>query len=227
MNCLQLINRARQECGVTGPDLTTITGLTGESARFLNWINAAWVDIQTAHEDWQFLRETFQFNTVAGQWQYTATDAGVSATFGNWKRDSFRASSVGASYGDEQLLNFMDWDEFRNLYQYANMRNTQARPVVVTIVPPDEDLGFGSIPDQAYVVVGEYYKKPAEFTTATEEPTLSAKFHPMIVYRAMMFYAGYEAATEVYQRGELEFKRLMNRLEIDQLPDLVSGPPLA
>jgi hypothetical protein len=49
----------------------------------------------------------------------------------------------------------------------------------------------------------------------------------MIVYRAMMFYAGYEAAPEVYQRGELEFKRLMNRLEIDQLPDMVSGPPLA
>ena len=48
-----------------------------------------------------------------------------------------------------------------------------------------------------------------------------------IVYRAMMYYAGYEAAPEVYSRGELEFKRLMNRLEIDQITTPVSGPPLA
>jgi len=47
------------------------------------------------------------------------------------------------------------------------------------------------------------------------------------VYRAMMYYAGFEAASEVYQRGELEFKRLMNRIDIDQLPTLISGPPLA
>lgn len=227
MNCLQLINRARQECGVTGPALTTITGLTGESLRFLDWINAAWVDIQTAHEDWQFMRQPLQFNTVTSQWQYTPTEVGVGATFANWKRDSFRASSVGANYGDEQLLNFMEWNTFRNLYQYANMRNTTARPVVVTIVPPSKNLGLGAIPNQPYVIVGEYYRKPTEFTTATQEPDLPERFHPMIVYRAMMFYAGYEAATEVYQRGELEFKRLMNRLEIDQLPDLISGPPLA
>lgn len=227
MNCLQLINRARNECGVTGADLTTITGLTGESARFLNWINAAWVDVQTVHEDWQFMRTPFTFNTIAHQWQYTTTDIGISATFANWKRDSFRASTVGSNYGDEQLLNFMDWNTYRNLYQYANMRNTYARPVVVTIVPPDKDLGFGSIPDQAYVIAGEYYIKPVEFTTATQEPNLPARFHLMIVYRAMMFYGGYESAPEVYTRGEQEFKRLMNRLEIDQLPDLVSGPPLA
>jgi hypothetical protein len=227
MNYLQLINRARQECGVTGPDLTSVTGLTGESLRFANWINSAWVDIQTAHEDWQYMRLPLQFNTVAGQWQYTAADVGIANTFENWKRDSFRASSAGANFGDEQLLNFMEWNTFRNLYQYGNMRTTEQRPVVVTIVPGDKDLGFGAIPDQVYVITGEYYRRPTEMTTATAEPDIPSKFHPMIVYRAMMFYAGYVSAPEVYQRGELEFKRLMNRLEIDQLPDMISGPPLA
>jgi hypothetical protein len=226
MNCLQLINRARQECGVTGPDLTAISNLSGQSLQFFNWINAAWVDIQTAHEDWQFMRQPFQFNTVPGQSRYTTAEAGVGATFGTWKRNSFRASTVGENFGDEQLLNFMDWDTFRNLYQYANMRNTQSRPVVVTIVPGD-DLAFGAIPDQAYVIEGEYYRQPRSFALATDEPDIPNRFHLMIVYRAMMFYAGYEAASEVYQRGELEFKRLMNRLEIDQMPDIVSGPPLA
>jgi hypothetical protein len=202
-------------------------GLTGESLRFLNWINAAWVDVQSAHEDWQFMRQPFQFNTVAGQWEYTPTEAGIGTDFANWKRDSFRASTVGASFGDEQLQNFMEWNTFRNLYQYANMRTTRSRPVVVTIVPPSKNLGFGAVPDQAYVIVGEYYRKATELTVETDTPDLPERFHMMIVYRAMMFYAGYESAPEVYQRGETEFKRLMNRLEIDQIPDIISGPPLA
>jgi hypothetical protein len=230
VNFLQLINRARVECGVSGASvpLISVTGLTGESARFANWINSAWVDLQTSKEDWQWMRDTFQFNTVTQQQIYTPTEAGVGPTFGNWKRDSFRVSSVGQQYKDEQLTNYMDWTTFRNLYIYANMRYTYARPVVVSI-DPDKNLAFGSVPDQPYVIVGEYYVKPTEFTDATDAPpsTFPDRFHLMIVYRAMMFYGGYESAPEVYQRGELEYKRLMNRVAIDQLPTMISGAPLA
>lgn len=230
MNFLELVNRTRVECGVSGArvPLTTLQGISGESSRIANWVNSAWVDVQTAKEDWQWMRDTFQFNTVTQQQIYTPTEAGVGGTFGNWKRDSFRASSVGQQYKDEQLLNYMEWSTFRNLYIYANMRYTYARPVVVTI-DPDKSLGFGSVPDQPYVIVGEYYRAPAEFSADTDAPpsTFPDRFQLMIVYRAMMFYGGYESAPEVYQRGEQEFKRLMNRVNIDQLPTLVSGPPLA
>ena len=230
MNYLQLINRLRVECGVSGAStpLITVTGLTGESYRMSSWINSAWVDVQTAKEDWQWMRNSVEFNTVTQQQIYTPTQAGVGSTFGNWKRDSWRASSVGQNYADEQLLNYMDYTTFRNLYMYGNMRTTYARPVVVTI-DPDKSLGFGSIPDQPYVIVGEYYVQPTEFALATDAPptVFPDRFQMMIVYRAMMFYGGYESAPEVYQRGEFEFKRLMNRLDIDQLPTVVSGPPLA
>lgn len=230
MNFLQLINRTRVECGVSGAStpLSTAQNLTGESARIANWVNSAWNDIQTSKEDWQWMRQPFQFNTVAQQQIYTPTEAGIASTFGNWKRDSFRCSSVGQNYQDEQLLNYMEWTTFRNLYQYGSSRTTYARPVVVTI-DPDKSLGFGSIPDLAYVITGEYYVKPAEFSADTDAPSpyFPDRFHLAIVYRAMMSYAGYEAAPEVYSRGELEFKRLMNRVEIDQLPTMVSGPPLA
>lgn len=228
MNFLQLINRARVECGVSGAStpLTTAQGLTGESARISSWVNSAWVDVQTAKEDWQWMRDSVQFNTVTQQAAYTAAQAGVGSTFGNWKRDSFRCSSVGQNYADEQLLNYMDYTTYRNLYQYGNMRATYARPVVVSITP-DKDLAFGSTPDQAYVITGEYYRSPTEMSADTDTPDIPSRFHMMIVYRAMMSYGGYEAAPEVYQRGEFEFKRLMNLLDIDQLPTLVSGPPLA
>jgi hypothetical protein len=225
MNLLQLVNQTRVECGVSGPALTTAQGQVGESGRMVSWTQQAWIDIQTSKEDWLFLREPFTFNLVADQYQYTATQAGLT-DFGNWKRDSFRASSVGQDYKDEQLLNYMEWTTYRNLYRYANMRNTTARPVVVSITP-EKDLAFGSKPDQAYVIDGEYYTQPVTLSADADEPIIPARFQMAIVYRAMMYYAGYEAAPEVLSRGDFEYRRLYSRMEIDQLPTIVSGPPLA
>lgn len=225
MNLLQLVNQARVECGVSGPALTTAQSQVGESARMVAWVQQAWIDIQTSKEDWMFLRTPFTFNTTGAQWQYTATDAGLT-DFGNWKRDSFRCSSVGQNYKDEQLLNYMEWTTYRNLYRYANMRNTTARPVVVSITP-EKDLAFGSTPDQAYVIDGEYYTQPVSLSADTDSPAIPARFHMAIVYRAMMYYAGYESAPEVLSRGDFEYRRLYSRMEIDQLPTIVSGPPLA
>jgi hypothetical protein len=225
MNLLQLTNQTRVECGVSGPTLSSVQNLTGESARILAWVQQAWIDVQTSKEDWLFLRETFEFNTVASQWEYTAANAGLT-DFGNWKRDSFRASSVNNLYRDEQLLNYMDWTTYRNLYRYANMRNTLARPVVVSITP-NKDLAFGSTPDQIYTINGEYYTQPVSLSADTDIPGIPARFHMIIVYRAMMYYAGYESAPEVLSRGDFEYRRLYSRMEIDQLPTIVSGPPLA
>ena len=225
MNLLQLTNQTRVECGVSGPTLSSVQNLTGESARILAWVQQAWIDVQTSKEDWLFLRETFEFNTVAQQWEYTPANAGLT-NFGNWKRDSFRASSVNNLYRDEQLLNYMDWTTYRNLYRYANMRNTLARPVVVSITP-NKDLAFGSTPDQIYTINGEYYTQPVSLSADTDIPGIPARFHMIIVYRAMMYYAGYESAPEVLSRGDFEYRRLYSRMEIDQLPTIVSGPPLA
>lgn len=225
MNLLQLVNQTRVECGVSGPALTTAQGQTGESGRMVAWVVQAWTDIQTSKEDWLFMRNSFDFNTTANIWEYSASDAGLT-DFGNWKRDSFRCSTYGQDYKDEQLLNYMEWTTFRNLYRYANMRNTKARPVVVSIMP-NKDLAFGSIPDQVYVIDGEYYTQPVTLSADADTPLLPARFHMAIVYRAMMYYAGYEAASEVMARGEFEYRRLYMRMEIDQLPTLISGPPLA
>ena len=225
MNLLQLVNQARVECGVSGPALTTAVGQTGESGRMVAWVVQAWTDIQTSKEDWLFMRESFDFNTTANVWEYSPTDAGLT-DFGNWKRDSFRCASDLTLFRDEQLLNYMEWTTFRNLYRYANMRNTTARPVVVSIMP-NKDLAFGSTPDGIYVIDGEYYTQPVTLAADADTPLLPTRFHMAIVYRSMMYYAGYEAAPEVMARGDFEYRRLYSRMEIDQLPTLISGPPLA
>lgn len=226
MNLLTLANQLRVECGVSGPALSTAQSQTGESARIVSWVQQAWIDIQTLKEDWLFLQTSFTFNLVANQFQYDpVTHCGLT-NFGNWKRDSFRASSVGQNYADEELLNYMDWATFRDLYRYGDMRTTYARPVVVSIMP-GKDLAFGSSPDQAYVIDGEYFTQPTALALDADTPDIPSRFHMLIVYRAMMYYAGYEAAPEVLSRGDFEYRRLMSRMEIDQIPTIYSGAPLA
>lgn len=225
MNLLELVNRTRHECGISGPDLTSVQNLSGEAARVRDWVKTAWIDLQASKEDWNFMRSSVDFTLTADKQFYTPAEAGLD-DFGNWKRDSFRCSTNGNNYLDEQLLNYMEFTTFRNLYMYANMRNTRQRPVVVT-VDPQKKLGFGAKPDRDWQINGEYYRKPTDIVQETDSPDIPDRFHMILVYRAMMYYGGYEAAAEVYQRGSSEFKRNMNWLEIDQLPSIISGPPLA
>ena len=225
MNYLQLVNRARVECGVSGNALATALNQTGENSRFTNWVNTAYVDIQSAKDDWDFLRGTFSFQTVAQQQNYSPTDVGIASDFGNWKVNSFRCC-LDSNFADEQLMNFMNFEEFRNLYRYGSMRTTYSRPVVFSS-EPDKGLAFGPIPDQIYFINGEYFKKPIEFSIDTDTPRIPERYHMIIVYKAMMYYGGFESAPEVFSRGEYEFRRLMDRLHIDQLPTTMSGPPLA
>lgn len=224
MTFLQLVQRLRQECGVSGTAPTTTVGQSGEIARLVNWINQAWYDIQSMHEDWLFMRGNVSFNTVDGTQTYTATAAGITS-LGNFKRDSFRAYPTGAPESERFLL-YIPYDQFRNFYLFGGNRTVEGPPVAFTI-SPDKDLLFGPIPDAVYNINGEYFQKPALFTADSDEPTIPAQFQMVIVYKAMQFYGQYEAAPEVYAAGMEHYGRMMARLQIDQLPSIEFGGPLA
>lgn len=235
MNFLQIVNLARSEAGVAGGDLTTLQGaLSAESARFKSWVSSAWVRIQSEHPDWDFLRFTQEFNTVANQASYTpqqalATSDGTATgtvILGNWKRNSFRISTAGQSYQDEMLLGFMPWDQFRNLYQYGNMRSERSRPVVYSI-DPQKNLWFGIIPNGAYTVVYEYFRTPITLSADADTPAMPDRFHELIAYKALRAYGIFMAAPEVIGRADDQISRISAELAADQLPVITSGPPLA
>lgn len=229
MTFLELVNRARLECGVSGAQLTSVatdSALTQEGLRFKRWVNEAWREIQTQHPDWNWMRKQVSFDTVAGQNYYTPAQCNVT-DLGDWKRNSFRAFTKAMGYGDEQLLPFMDYETFRNVYLYGNMRSTQTRPVSFTINPSDKSLILGATPPDVYTVVGEYFKKPTDLSADSDTPELPDRYQMLIVYKAMIFYAYYESAPEVLERAQRGEKKMLSLLEIDQIPVLTSGPPLA
>jgi hypothetical protein len=219
MTFIELCVRLVQEAGISGDGPSTIGGNVGEYQRVINWIRQSNYEIEMEHSDFDWMRKTVQFNTVANQPSYTPAECAVT-DLGVWKMDSFRCYETAAGVGSEIFLAPVSYDYWRNEYQYNSRRNTTSRPTAITQKPSDRSLCLGDSPDGIYTVVGEYYREPIYMTADAEIPAMPSRYHMAIVYRAMMEYASYESAPEVYQRGELKYNEMLRRLEHDQMPKI-------
>jgi len=223
MTLLQLCNRLIAEAGITAQPMTTTVNQTGELGRVVNWIQQAWLDIQSAHTTWRWMRKSATIVTVAGQ---SGTYTAVANDVATWTLDAARNYVTSQGLITEIFMNFVEYDDFRNSYLYGALRYAQSRPLVFTI-NPDNTLSFGPVPNGDHTVTNDYYKKPIERASDTEEPDMPATFHMGIVWRALMFYGGYEAAGEAYNRGMNEYGIVLDKLEVNQLPMIQMGGPLA
>lgn len=230
MNRLALAQRIALECAVSGT-LTTTLNTTGEQLRVVTWCDQAWNDVQTKHDDWNWMRSSnllgagMSFVTVAGQASYplgsTPGTCGVPlANFGKWARDTFRCYTTTVGTNDENMLDPIDFDAWRNVYMYGANRSVQTRPVAVAI-GPDESVCVGPPSNGLYTVTGDFFTAPTIMAADTDIPIgLPVAQHMLIVYSAMMSYAGYEAASEVYQRGKAGWDTMLAQLEAIKLPEV-------
>jgi len=210
---------------VSGDNPTTLTGQPEETNRLADWVNEAWMDIQLSKPDWQWMRSSFSFATVNGQISYTSTEAGLT-DFASWDRDTLRNYVTASGTNSETMLDYMDYDAWRDTYLFGANRGVYTRPNMVTITP-NKSLAFGPIAASGYTIVGDYFKIPTEMVADTDTPSLPTQYHMAIVYRAMMFYGAYEAAQEVFNEGEAEFARMMARLSASRLTEVTFGGALA
>lgn len=225
LSFLQMVQRLRQEAGVSGSPPTTVVGQSGEFKRLVDWVSTAWMDLQNERRDWFFMRQAVSFNTVATQQSYTAAQAGIS-TFGNFKLDSFRQYRVAAGVASEYYLDYMPYDVFRETHLFGSMRTRTQLPLNFT-VDPQKNFVIGPIPDDIYNINGEGYAMPTELALDADRPTLPPQYHMMLVWRALMHYGTYEAAQEAFSRGKEGYDSMKRQLMIDQLPTFTIGSALA
>lgn len=230
MNLLALVQRLQIECGVSGT-ITTTVGLVGSQARLVTWAGQAWTEIQTRHDDWGWMRSSnalgagASFPTVAGQAVYKlGTGAGtigiLAANFGKWDRETFRNYTTAASTSDEIVLDNIRYDIWRDIYFLGANRTVKTRPISVAIAP-DNSLCMGPPSNGNYTTTADYFIAPTTMSADTDTPTgLPNQFHMAICYLAMTYYAGYEAAPEVMQRGQYGYEKLMAELEAMRLPQI-------
>lgn len=230
MNRLALAQKLVEKCGISGAGPVTTIGQTGELKRAVGWIDEAWSTIQQVRPDWEWMRASASFSTVPAQATYTAAECGV-ADLGEWimnRRDcTFRCYLASVGVRSEIDLSYMPYDTWRDTYQFGNMRLSQSRPMAITITP-DQSIGLGMTPDSAdYTIVGDYFREPSAMAADVDIPAMPARFHMLIVYQAMQYYAQYEGDEYVRQTSEREYTKMMGRMAIAQLPEVTVGGALA
>lgn len=230
MTLLQLTNRAMQECAVAGGPLVTVANLSGEQLRILTWVQQAWTEIQSKHNDWEFMRSS---NLAGGGVSFVpaagvpvtplGTGAGTiglaAANFGKWVAGTFRTYLTSVGTNNETFLDDIGYEEWRNSYMYGALRTVQTRPVAIAPGPAMQ-LCVGPPTNGLYTVTGDYYWAPTSMTADGDTPTgLPAGYDMVIVYQAMLYYGGYEAAAEVLDRGTIGYSKLMSEMEAKWLPE--------
>lgn len=217
MTFLELCQRMASECGVslTGPvDTTTQTGRLGQ---IVKWVNTAWMDIQTRHNEWLFMVGSFTVNTTASDGVYTASDCSIT-NFREWRKDTFHIYLTSAGVAAQVPLYFM---EYMNWYHRYNVgTQTDGYPFDFTI-GNDKSIILGPKPDAIYTVTGEYQKSASELSGDSDEPELPDEYHMAIVYGAMMKYGRYAGAPEVYSDGKNQYDRIMSEMMRTQLPEFL------
>jgi hypothetical protein len=248
VNYLQICQRACQECGVANGAaaatvLPTVVNPTGSAARIVSWVGDAWNELQTLHDDWEWMRSSVllgagvSFQTVAGQASYPlgtgAGTVGVGAaefgtgSFGKWDRTTFRNNTTANGYKDEIPMGEIPYDQWRDGYMLGAMRSVETRPTTVAI-GPDQSVCLAPPPNALYTVTADYFTGPSALAADTDTPTgLPTRFHMLLVYGAMAKYGQYESAPEVYTRGTTDGMRMRKQLEVLRLPIMTSGAALA
>ena len=222
MTYLELVNSLIELADVSNAPLSSVQNLTGVNLRVKNWVKQSWVDIQNLHAEWSFLRQDLSFVSSASQ-SYTLADMGA-ANLRKYDMESLRMYLTASGVADEQYLTPQDWDSFRDVYLYGTRQT--GRPNAFAIDPANRSLYFSSVPGTGYTTTGYYWRSPVELLLDADTPALPAEFHMVIVYRALMKYAGFESAPEAKMEAVENYSALMSALEQDQLPAILMAGSL-
>jgi hypothetical protein len=231
---LELVQRFHIDAHIAGSPPTAVVGLSTPLTRNVNYVAQAWMELQSEHEDWDFMQVTpgFSLPTVAGQQIYapsaipTAADPLILVgSVSSWKKDTFRVYLTSAGFPSEVFMEYYEYDDWRDAYQLGTLRTAQVQPIAWTVLP---NLSIGlQTPLTGYTVIGDYYSAPLAFAAEGSVPSLPAQYRMLIVYKALMTYGLDESASEVYSRGQRLYTPLHNKLVMSRLPIIRDSGALA
>lgn len=221
---LELCQIVRQEVGANGTGPTTVLSQTGEYKRIVDWVSRADEDVQRRFNEWKFMRGSFELTTTANDNSYSGADMVSPIThFRDWRRCSFKIRLTSASVGTETWLDYIDYQDFLDL----SVGNTGTGYPEYWAVGNEMQLLLWPTPDAQYTITGEYQKSVTKMTADADTPLYPAEYHMLAAYRAMMRYARFTGAAEIYQDAQIDYNRMMNEMVRTQMPEMLIGWPLA
>jgi hypothetical protein len=204
---LELAQKLRQEVGAAGSGPAAVTGQTGEARRLVDWVRDAWVDIQAKQVAWSFLWAQFEKAVTDAESDYLVAE------------DANRVVPDTVRLNGQRLVSLEYGDYSRRI-----VTSPETVPQSFVILP---DRKLRILPASNGTLTGDYYRTPQVLAANTDTPLAPAHLHEAIVAQAMIFYAAYEDAPEIYQDGSMRLRRWMTRLQNECLPSIELPGPLA
>lgn len=224
---LGLVQRLRQESGASGTGPVSTIGQTGELNRMVNWINDAWMDIQSLHQNWQFLRSTCSFPTVNAQAIYSPVQCNAS-DLGMWDLETFRNYAnpiVQISIASPAVINLQSHGLTTN--DTITLMSSGSLPSGLN---PNQPYCVASIIDQDNFTVSLTLGSPSINTSGTQSGIQTATSSNVTIFAGLkseifLDPIPYDAWRDSYFYGNLRF--IATRpVEIGQTPNksLCLGP---
>jgi hypothetical protein len=169
----------------------------------MRWIVRADGEIQTLHNDWQFLWGQRSIPTVIGQGIYTPP-SGLRA----YDEKTFRLD------GDElEVVDYLD-------VRHEPIDTTPGRPYRAVRMP-NNSLRLDSPPNAVYTLSYDWYRTPVRIDVTLGNGATSIipeAYQQAIVGLALMYYARYEPAEELLPQASEMYSTWMRALESGYLP---------
>lgn len=212
MSRLELVRRVYLEAGLAGNGPTSTTGQTGEAAQIVGYIDEAWLKVQQ-RAYWRWMWELVSLTLEDGE--QTITSESVPA-------DRYVRTSAMIGQGS---LAYTDWDVWRAMHPSI----TSAGIPSEWTVRPDNVLQFDCIASGDQAIQVERYRNPSVMTADDDEPVgLKGEHHMAIVWEAVLLYAGFDEASNLYAHAKAMRKRAYQAMHRNEGAMMMSlGAPLA
>lgn len=232
MTFLELVQELRRKVGAPGTGPVTTVSQIGESLDLVRWVQEAWHNVQAHTDDWFWMKRDFTLALLAGGGTrflaVTDTETGLLNTrvarFST--EDSVRVYANLIGRADESFLPEVSFPRFRDSYDFGLASERAGRPEVFAISPRGEICVYPQVAEN-FTLTGRYQALPQPLALDEDVPNMPERFHRLIVYRAMELYARYESAPEVLAAAVAQADIMMAALQVDQLPQVSLGEPLA
>lgn len=219
-NFLALCQKTARESGtIEGVLPSTVVGQSGRLLKVVNWVNDAWSEIQNMRENWEWMRQDFSYALSENTMRYTAASFNLT-NHSRWVKDARSVTIYDTSTGvsDENELAFLKYSDYR--IKYDRGTQTAGRPIEWTVTPANE-FAVGPKPDgSGFTVTGEYYQGNEALALDADVPDLPARFHDVIVWKALMKLAKSDENRDGFEYAEMLYNDLLAALQRDQLPDI-------
>lgn len=233
MTFLELCRAAYTRMGYSGAGPSSVESQSGQSARVVDYVNEAWLEIQRSRSDWKFMQRRFVGTLTPGISRIAL--AGTEVAKGDVIRDVERDSWFvrGPAESSSSPLRYMSADLRRHREEMDDL--ITGRPTYFWF----DRTGFrvNPTPSEAFRVSGDYYISPQSFTSSDSEensqrqlsqkvPEMPEEYHMAIVWLAVRNLGGFEESGNTFQMGDTEYRKIFNQMCRTELPSIRYGAPL-